>query len=56
MDDRKCVVLSVVGVDGVQAMYACDFREEMLVSLWNVGGGVDRGCEEVAKRLVEFER
>ena len=34
----------------------CDFREEMLVSLWNVGGGVERGCEEVAKRLVEFER
>ena len=22
MDDRKCVVLSVVGVDGAQAMYA----------------------------------
>jgi len=37
MDDRKCVVLLVVGVNGAQAMYAIfDFWGEMLVSLWEV--------------------
>jgi hypothetical protein len=55
MDDRKCVVLSVVGVDGAQAMYAIFGRRCWYhFRMWEVCA--DRGWEEVAKRLVEFEK
>ncbi len=55
MDERKCVVLSVVGV-GWCTGHVHDFGQEMLVLLLNVGCGVHRGCTEVTKRLAEFER